>query len=65
MKNDKIKSLREMAAEVFPKKRDRQHWMRKSNMFLDGASPRQKMKTAKGAEQVEQLLGRIKHGVYC
>ncbi len=65
MKKDNTKTLREIAAEVFPNKRDRQYWMRKSNMFLDGASPRQKMKTAKGAEQVEQLLGRIKYGVYC
>ena len=39
-------------------------WLRHPNRALGGAVPIELLDTELGAEQVEQILGRIEHGVY-
>jgi putative toxin-antitoxin system antitoxin component (TIGR02293 family) len=52
------------AEDAFGNKEKARRWLRKSNRALGGESPFEMLRTASGARLVEQVLGRIAHGVY-
>ena len=52
------------AEDTFGNKEKARRWLRKSNRALGGESPFEMLRTASGARLVEQVLGRIAHGVY-
>ena len=52
------------AEDAFGNKEKARRWLRKSNRALGGESPFEVLRTASGARLVEQVLGRIAHGVY-
>ncbi len=52
-----------MAEDVLGSKRDGSEWMSAPNRSLGGVSPAEFAITETGAREVEELLGRIAHGV--
>lgn len=52
------------AKDTFQDEEKARRWLRKPNRALGGAVPFEMLKTASGARLVEQVLGRIAHGVY-
>ena len=52
------------AEEVLGDRHKTVAWLRKPNTALGGARPLDRLDTDIGAQQVEQILGRIAHGVY-
>ena len=53
----------EMAEDVLGSKHDASEWMSTPNRSLGGVSPVELAVTETGAREVEDLLGRIAHGV--
>lgn len=53
-----------LAFEVFGAREKANRWMREPNVSLGGDTPLDLLKTASGAELVENILLRIAHGVY-
>ena len=51
------------AVEVLGSEPDAQQWMRTSKRALGGGSPLIMARTDAGAQEVEDLLGRIEHGI--
>jgi putative toxin-antitoxin system antitoxin component (TIGR02293 family) len=52
------------AIEVLGARDKAAQWMRKPNRALGGRAPLELLDTEIGARQVEQVLGRVEHGVY-
>ena len=52
------------ARDTFQDEEKAHRWLRKPNRALGGAVPFEMLRTASGARLVEQVLGRIAHGVY-
>jgi putative toxin-antitoxin system antitoxin component (TIGR02293 family) len=52
------------AEETFGNEEKARRWIRKPNRALEGEAPLEMLQTASGARLVEQVLGRIAHGVY-
>jgi putative toxin-antitoxin system antitoxin component (TIGR02293 family) len=52
------------AIQVFGDQDDARQWLNSSQFGLGGAVPLEFAKTEVGAREVENLLGRIEHGVY-
>lgn len=52
------------AIDVFGSREKAARWLRRPNRALGGAVPLTLLDTAAGATQVDQILGRIEHGVY-
>lgn len=59
----RLAGLYGMAEDVLGGKRDASEWMSKPNRSLGGVSPAEFAFTEIGAREVEDLLGRIAHGV--
>lgn len=53
-----------LAVEVFGDKAPARDWLKRPNTALDGTAPLSLMDTEFGARMVEDVLGRIAHGVY-
>ena len=53
-----------LAEQVLGRREKAVAWLRKPNKALGGASPLDRLDTDIGAEQVEQVISRIAHGVY-
>jgi putative toxin-antitoxin system antitoxin component (TIGR02293 family) len=53
-----------MAVAVFGDKKDARDWLNSPQFGLGGAVPLDYAKSEVGAREVENLLGRIEHGVY-
>lgn len=52
------------ATEVFGDQAEAENWMANPAMALDGRRPLDLLASPAGIEMVEQLLGRLEHGVY-
>jgi len=61
-----VRLLRVMAKarETFQNVEKAEHWLRTSNRALGGRTPLETLQTEIGARLVENVLGRIAHGVY-
>jgi putative toxin-antitoxin system antitoxin component (TIGR02293 family) len=53
-----------IAEQVLGSRANASRWLRAPNMALGGPSPLDQLDTDLGAHQVEEILGRIEHGVY-
>jgi putative toxin-antitoxin system antitoxin component (TIGR02293 family) len=60
----RLAALLERAAQVFEDEADAADWLRTANLALGGATPLALADTEFGAREVDDLLGRIEHGVY-
>ena len=40
------------------------HWLKESHELLDGESPLERASTEVGGREVEQLIGRLRHGTF-
>ncbi|HYH46809.1 MAG TPA: antitoxin Xre/MbcA/ParS toxin-binding domain-containing protein [Thermoanaerobaculia bacterium] len=52
------------AAEVLGGREEASHWLHAQNRALGGQTPLELLDTDLGSRQVEDVLGRIEHGVY-
>jgi putative toxin-antitoxin system antitoxin component (TIGR02293 family) len=52
------------AKETFQNEEKAERWLREENRALGGRTPLEALKTESGARLVENILGRIAHGVY-
>lgn len=59
----RLSRLMELAARVLGSEDDARDWMKESNFALGGVTPLEYVRTEPGAELVEQILGRIEHGI--
>jgi putative toxin-antitoxin system antitoxin component (TIGR02293 family) len=61
-----VRLLRAVAKtkETFQNEEKAERWLRKENRALGGRTPLEALKTESGARLVENVLGRIAHGVY-
>ena len=59
----RLAGLYGMAEDVLGSKRDASEWISTPNRSLGGVSPAELVVTETGAREVEELLGRIAHGV--
>jgi putative toxin-antitoxin system antitoxin component (TIGR02293 family) len=60
----RLAALLERAAQVFEDEADAADWLRTANLALGGTTPLALADTELGAREVDDLLGRIEHGVY-
>jgi putative toxin-antitoxin system antitoxin component (TIGR02293 family) len=60
----RVARILEQAREVFSSPAKARGWMNTPLAVFDGETPLQRMDTSLGASQVEDVLGRIDHGVY-
>jgi putative toxin-antitoxin system antitoxin component (TIGR02293 family) len=60
----RLAALLERATRVFGDEADAADWLRTSNVALDGITPLALADTELGAREVDDLLGRLEHGVY-
>ena len=60
----RLATLLQRAAQVFGDEADAADWLRAANLALAGATPLAYADTEPGAREVEDLLGRLEHGVY-
>lgn len=59
----RLSRLMELAVRVLGSEDDARDWMKESNVALGDATPLAFLRTEPGAELVEQVLGRIEHGI--
>ena len=60
----RLAALLERAVQVFEEESDAADWLRTPNLALDGITPLALADTELGAREVDDLLGRLEHGVY-
>ena len=60
----RLAALLERATQVFGDESDAADWLRTTNLALDGVTPLALADTELGAREVDDLLGRLEHGVY-
>lgn len=60
----RVQRLREKAVEIFGDRELARKWLKESAYGLGDISPLEFAKTELGAREVENLLGRIEHGVF-
>jgi putative toxin-antitoxin system antitoxin component (TIGR02293 family) len=60
----RLAALLDRAAHVFEDEADAADWLRTPNLALGGDSPLSLADTELGAREVDDLLGRLEHGVY-
>ena len=58
-----ILSITVRAGEVFANRRKALRWLQSPNQSLGGLSPLDAAETEAGCREVEDILGRIEHGV--
>lgn len=59
----RLNRLVEIAAQVLGGEAEARAWMKEPNFALSDATPLEVARTQPGAELVEQILGRIAHGI--
>jgi putative toxin-antitoxin system antitoxin component (TIGR02293 family) len=52
------------AVEIFGSKEEAELWLRRPAMALDGKRPVDLLRSPEGKSLVQELLGRLEHGVY-
>jgi putative toxin-antitoxin system antitoxin component (TIGR02293 family) len=60
----RLAALLDRAVQVFEDEADAADWLRTRNLALGGDSPLVLADTELGAREVDDLLGRLEHGVY-
>ena len=60
----RLAALLEHATRAFDDQADAAQWLRSANIALGGVSPLDLADTEFGAREVDDLLGRLEHGVY-
>jgi len=60
----RLAALLERATQVFEDEADAADWLRAPNLALGGVAPLALADTELGAREVDDLLGRLEHGVY-
>ncbi|MDB5073572.1 MAG: hypothetical protein JWM87_4683 [Candidatus Eremiobacteraeota bacterium] len=60
----RVARLYAMAEDVLGSQAEAQRWMKTPNRALDGARPLDELDTEIASREVEDLLGRIRHGVF-
>ncbi|MDZ7801448.1 MAG: antitoxin Xre/MbcA/ParS toxin-binding domain-containing protein [Trueperaceae bacterium] len=60
----RVAALLARATQVFEEEADAADWLRSDNLALGGVTPLTLAETEFGAREVEDLLGRLEHGVY-
>ena len=60
----RLAALLDRAVQVFEDEADAADWLRTPNLALGGDSPLALADTELGAREVDDLLGRLEHGVY-
>ncbi len=60
----RIARLYDRAVEVFGDKKMGRKWLKESAWALGGVSPLEFAETELGAQEVDDLLGRIEHGIF-
>jgi putative toxin-antitoxin system antitoxin component (TIGR02293 family) len=60
----RVAALLERATELFEREDDAADWLSTNNAALGGGTPLALADTELGAREVEDLLGRLEHGVY-
>lgn len=60
----RLAALLDRAARVFDDEADAADWLRAPNLALGGVAPLAFADTEVGAREVDDLLGRLEHGVY-
>jgi len=60
----RIAALLDRATRVFEDEADAADWLRAPNLALGGVAPLALADTEFGAREVEDLIGRLEHGVY-
>lgn len=60
----RLAALLEHATRAFDDQADAAQWLRNANIALGGVSPLDLADTEFGAREVDDLLGRLEHGVY-
>lgn len=60
----RVARLYAMAEDVLGSREEAQRWMKTPNQSLDGARPLDELDTEIAAREIEDLLGRIRHGVF-
>jgi len=58
-----ILSISVRAGEVFANRRKALRWLQSPNPALGGLSPLDAARTEEGCQEVEDILGRIEHGI--
>ena len=58
-----ILSITARAGEVFANSKKALRWLRSPNPALGGLSPLKAAETSEGSREVEDVLGRIEHGI--
>jgi putative toxin-antitoxin system antitoxin component (TIGR02293 family) len=61
--NAKVKRVLKLAVEVMGSEESAQEWLLAPHFSLDTVPPIEMLKTDDGAKEVEDILGRIKHGM--
>ena len=64
VRNERRERVFRYAIEVFTGEQNAQQWLSSSRAELNGLTPNDVLVTEEGAEIVEQMLGRIDHGIY-
>lgn len=59
----RIARIQALAAEVLGSEDKAADWLRRPNRALNGQSPLERLDTDLGTKQVEDILGRIQHGI--
>ena len=60
----RLAALLDRAVQVFDDEADAADWLRAPNLALGGVAPLALADTELGAREVDDLLGRLEHGVY-
>jgi putative toxin-antitoxin system antitoxin component (TIGR02293 family) len=60
----RLAALLDRAVQVFEDEADAADWLRAPNLALGGVAPLALADTELGAREVDDLLGRLEHGVY-
>ena len=60
----RLAALLDRAVQVFDDEADAADWLRTPNLALGGVAPLALADTELGAREVDDLLGRLEHGVY-
>jgi len=62
--DDRITRIFNKAVDVFGSPQIALDWMHERLLALDNRTPLEFCNTEEGAQEVEQLLGRIEHGIF-
>jgi putative toxin-antitoxin system antitoxin component (TIGR02293 family) len=64
LESDRVLLVIRIANETFGSEEKAEAWLRRPNRALGGSTPVDLMATIDGADSVEQVLGRLAHGLF-